>query len=39
MSLVLSSGKKKFRISSNDAPVNPAVKAWKPFKQQQEKQA
>ena len=30
MSLVLSSGIKKSTISSNAAPVKPAVKAWEP---------
>ena len=39
MSLVLSSHTKKSRILSNAAPVNPAVKAWQPFKQREEKKA
>ena len=41
MSLVLSRGKKNSPISSNVAPVNPAVKAWElePFKQQEKKKS
>lgn len=39
MSLVLSSGTKTPHISSKAASVNPADKAWQPFKHREEKQA